>query len=113
MQSMIKTTQQLPLRYYAPASTGNFSVGFDLLGAGLGDVRKDFTGGRIDRRGLRGPVQAHAGSAIVGSHDIGRHRGRAVGHGECLSGRKRPWVDGAAGQFCHQSLALILQTKTL
>lgn len=33
MQSMIKTTRELPLRYYAPASTGNFSVGFDLLGA--------------------------------------------------------------------------------
>ena len=33
MQSMIETTRELPLRYYAPASTGNFTVGFDLLGA--------------------------------------------------------------------------------
>ena len=44
MQSMIKTTQQLPLRYYAPASTGNFSVGFDLLGAAFEPLSAELFG---------------------------------------------------------------------
>ncbi len=31
--------------YYAPASTGNFSVGFDLLGAAFAPVNGELLGG--------------------------------------------------------------------
>ncbi|HSG52644.1 MAG TPA: homoserine kinase, partial [Rheinheimera sp.] len=44
MHSMIKTTRELPLRYYAPASTGNFSVGFDLLGAAFEPLSAELFG---------------------------------------------------------------------
>ena len=44
MQSINKSVKPLPQRYYAPASTGNFSVGFDLLGAAFEPVSAELFG---------------------------------------------------------------------
>uniref|UniRef100_A0A486XTK4 Homoserine kinase n=1 Tax=Rheinheimera sp. BAL341 TaxID=1708203 RepID=A0A486XTK4_9GAMM len=49
MQSLSGTTQHDYLkRYYAPASTGNFSVGFDLLGAAFEPLNGELFGDVLD-----------------------------------------------------------------